>query len=231
MFHSASIHRPASVSTMGTLERPISGEVCRPGWDVKWINSRSELLQLARKLAREPILSIDTETADWETPDKEHLCLVQIGVPSKGITYIVDMMAFTRGNPHLEQAALQPLRSILENDWPRKVIQYAPFEQGQFARSKIVLNGVHDTKQMGIELGRPYGSRGLKDLCEYYLDLRIGKEQQKSQWGKRPLTEVQLNYAALDVELAFAVYMKMRSELMKKGVCLDTLDWRDRPHH
>ena len=46
----------------------------------------------------------------------------------------------------------------------------------------------------------------MANLCEKYLKILLDKTLQKSDWGKRPITEDQLKYAANDSEILFKIY-------------------------
>ena len=49
----------------------------------------------------------------------------------------------------------------------------------------------------------------LKDTCEKILGIKICKYEQISDWGKRPLKQSQLHYAAIDALVCVSLYKKM----------------------
>jgi hypothetical protein len=46
-----------------------------------------------------------------------------------------------------------------------------------------------------LPYARPHG---LANTCAHYLGFPLSKSQRMSNWARRPLTEMQINYAALD---------------------------------
>jgi hypothetical protein len=50
------------------------------------------------------------------------------------------------------------------------------------------------------------GPRGLAKLCEKHLGKPLDKSQQMSNWARRPLNQIQLNYAALDAYCLVQLY-------------------------
>ena len=85
-------------------------------------------------------------------------------------------------------------------------------------------------------------SHGLKDLCRELLQESISKEQRSSDWGKKPLSKEQQQYAATDVLhlhklrsiLTEMLIRESRLELAQKvfsflntRVSLDLLGWQD----
>jgi ribonuclease D len=52
----------------------------------------------------------------------------------------------------------------------------------------------------------------LAFLCLKYLDRKLSKYEQRSNWNRRPLKKTQLHYAALDAYSCVLIYKKMRLE-------------------
>ena len=69
-----------------------------------------------------------------------------------------------------------------------------PFSPGGFVEL------FHITKEMGIR------QPGLRNLAAIFLEMRISKNQQTSNWENGTLTESQAHYAAMDAWVCREIY-------------------------
>ncbi|HEY8378767.1 MAG TPA: DEAD/DEAH box helicase [Nannocystis sp.] len=169
---------------------PIPRDQARP---VRWIASDAELPSLCEVLRREPVLGLDVET----TIKGHTLCLIQIATNSA--TYLLDA---------LEIADLSPLADVFGDATIVKVIHNATFERRILGRYGLSLEGVVDTLRVSRRLRgtKTVGDHKLKSVCERELGLVLDKTEQVSDWTRRPLSERQLAYAALDAEVLLQLY-------------------------
>ena len=61
-------------------------------------------------------------------------------------------------------------------------------------------------------LGSKQRVPSLKAACEAFLNASLCKEEQRSDWGMRPLRESQLEYAALDALACVRLWQVLRTE-------------------
>lgn len=167
-----------------------------PKWKRIWIDTVEGLAAVIEDAKPEVYITLDTETVGWETGN-ERLALVQVGIPSKKRAYIIDPLAVQE---------LKSLDAILSTSTPQVVAHNAPFEERQFGRFGIKIKGIRDTLVMARELRSDLPNHTLQTCCRLLLGIEISKEEQTSDWSRRPLSEEQLQYAALDVEVAAALY-------------------------
>jgi prolyl-tRNA editing enzyme YbaK/EbsC (Cys-tRNA(Pro) deacylase) len=95
------------------------------------------------------------------------------------------------GSTELQKAALPSLVGAMELDstMPVSVLRSIDIQ--------AVIAGLKMTEcQLDVPLGQSLGG-----ACCAFLSARMCKDQQKSNWGDRPLTSAQLNYAALDAQV------------------------------
>jgi hypothetical protein len=52
----------------------------------------------------------------------------------------------------------------------------------------------------------------LSKVCEVLLNAKMDKSETVSNWLKRPLSALQIEYAALDAEVLFSIYDSIRSK-------------------
>jgi ATP-dependent helicase Lhr and Lhr-like helicase len=134
---------------------------------------------------------------DVETTMQHELCLAQVG--TRDGTWLIDAVVIDD---------LSPLTRLLESPRVVKIIQYASFERNVMQRLGIEINNVFDThlaskKRRGNLI---LGGHSLGMICERELGIMLDKGEQTSDWRRRPLSESQTVYAALDVEVLLPLY-------------------------
>jgi ribonuclease D len=179
--------------------------------DFDIITTQSELESLARDLQREEIVAVDTE-ADSFYHYFDKTCLVQIA--TRKHAWLVDPLAL--GGP----AELAPLGPIFESPDVRVLFHAAEYDLFVLKRDcGFTFTNLFDTMISAQLLGYP--AIGLSALIEHHFGVRLPKEQQRSDWSRRPLSEKQLTYAASDVLYLIRLAEKLEKELRKAG----RLEW------
>ena len=158
-----------------------------------WVRTPSQLTEAVAALASEPVVGLDVET----TLAKRTLCLIQIA--GREATYLIDA---------LELPDLEPLGQLLANGETTKLIHYAPFEREVLGRQGLVLDGVVDTREVSIRLRRAASGHSLREVCARELGVELDKREQTGDWTRRPLTESQVTYAALDAEVLLRLFAR-----------------------
>ena len=187
-----------SAALLGRVVAEIGGgdaatmPVATPMHEVRWIADLAALQALCADVATRRVIALDVETTVGEL----ELCLVQIGVPE--YSAVIDVLALPD---------LGPIAAVLEDERVVKLIHNAAFEREVFAAAGIELRNVVDTLELSRKRRgrRPDGHR-LAAVCRRELGLRLDKTPQKSDWTARPLSEAQLQYAALDVEILLRIH-------------------------
>ncbi|MCC7381042.1 MAG: HRDC domain-containing protein [Deltaproteobacteria bacterium] len=151
-----------------------------------------------------PTLALDTE-ADSFHRYFEKVCLIQISTPHADV--IFDPLA--HGLP-------EPLRRVLEAASRTIVLHGADYDVLSLKRSfQLGLGKVFDTmiaaRFLGIE------AVGLKALLERELGVHISKGEQRSDWGRRPLSDAQIGYARQDTAHLLELAERLRAQLEERG--------------
>ncbi len=126
------------------------------------------------------------------------------GTPATTVTRLVQLAGagFIALIDALEVADLGPLGVLMADRNAQKVIHNASFERSVLAKHDIAIENVLDTLRLSREIrGKVDGGHSLKAVCARELGLEIDKTEQVSDWTRRPLTQSQQAYAAMDVEL------------------------------
>lgn len=63
-----------------------------------------------------------------------------------------------------------------------------------------------DTREVSIRLRRGASAHSLREVCARELGVELDKREQAGDWTRRPLTESQVTYAALDAEVLLRLF-------------------------
>jgi ribonuclease D len=169
------------------------------------VETSAALDALARDLMREKVVAVDTE-ADSFYHYFDKTCLVQIA--TKREIFLVDPLAL--GGPD----ELQPLAKVFAAPEIRKIFHAAEYDLFVLKRDcGFRFEALFDTMISAQLLGYP--AVGLSALVERHFGIRLPKDEQRSDWSERPLSDSQLTYAAADVAHLIVLADKLEKELRK----------------
>jgi ribonuclease D len=180
------------------------------------VADETEIAAIAEALRRAPLATFDLEflAQDRLVPT---LCLVQVSwlphdsrldVPATVIVAtpptvaILDPLAVDVG-PVIRALAAHPC-----------VVAHAPRQDLALLATRfgVSMPAIVDTQLMAAFAG--IGDQvGLATLANELLGLALGKEQQWTDWGQRPLSDAQLAYADADVRHLPAIWALLRERL------------------
>jgi ribonuclease D len=149
------------------------------------------------------MLALDTESNSFHVY-RERICLVQISTREED--FVVDPLS----------ADVAPLREVL-CDGRETVLHGADYDVRCMKREwGWKLPRLFDTMAAARRLG--HAGLGLSALVEAQFGVRLSKANQRSDWGRRPLTREQLAYAALDTRFLLPLHARLSAELAARGV-------------
>jgi ribonuclease D len=162
------------------------------------------LAALIRDLAQEPALAVDTESNSLFAY-RERVCLIQFSTPA--CDYIVDPLALD------DLSALAPL---FASPRQQKIFHAAEYDILCLKRDYgFDFAEIFDTMVAARTLGWP--QMGLAAILETRFGVKMNKKHQRANWGRRPLTPEQLDYARLDTHFLFALRDLLAAELAAAG--------------
>ncbi len=195
--------------------------------DFEMVETPERLAELADALLGEKVIAVDTE-ADSFYHYFDKTCLVQIG--TKKHSYLIDTLAFD--GPE----AMAVLAPIFASADIQVIFHAAEYDIFVLKRDYgYVFANIFDTMISAQLLG--YKAIGLAALIEKHFGVKVPKDEQRSDWSRRPLTDRQLSYAVGDVLYLARLTKKVRTELKSAGRLswaqeeFDTLcqrEWPDR---
>jgi ribonuclease D len=173
--------------------------------DFELIEKVADLEAVARDLADERVVGFDTE-ADSFYHYFDKTCLVQVATRRR--IYLVDPIAM--GGPD----SLASLAPIFASPEIRTIFHAAEYDLYVLKRDcRFAFAGLFDTMICAQLLGYP--SIGLAAIAERHFEVRLPKDEQRSDWSARPLRDTQLCYAAADVAHLIPLSERLERELRK----------------
>ncbi|HLO51640.1 MAG TPA: ribonuclease D [Kamptonema sp.] len=161
-----------------------------------YLTAAEDIKALIAKFAQAQILWVDTEIADYKFNPR--LSLIQVLADSNDLTGNTTFLLDVLDKPELVQTFID---QIMVNPDIEKVLHNASYD------IRFLGNDYAQNVTCTLKLARkipyyilPLPNRKLKTLIEALCGVaNIDKEEQGGDWGKRPLTEKQLEYAKMDV--------------------------------
>jgi len=162
------------------------------------------LAACALEVERSARVGLDTESNGFHAYF-EKVCLLQIATPEGD--WAVDTLAL----------GIEPLLPLLADPARECVLHAAEYDVLCMKRDHgLTFGRIFDTHAAAKALG--IGKVGLHNLLEEQLGVRIEVDEQRSDWGKRPLSARQMEYAIADVRWLLPLREKLGEQLEVRGL-------------
>jgi ribonuclease D len=158
---------------------------------------------MLRALRRTREIAFDTE-ANSMFAYRERLCLVQISTRRRD--YIVDPL----------NVDVRDLGGLLADPGVVKVLHGAEFDVLLLKREHAFeIASLFDTRVAAASLG--CAAPGLQAVLQDWLGVSVDKRFQRSDWGRRPLSDGQIDYARCDTAYLLELADALRADLRERG--------------
>lgn len=151
------------------------------------------------------LLGFDTETKPAFKKGVRHtVALLQIAIPDMVYLIRLKYTGFTRelshlfGDNQIEKVGIS-IRDDLKLLHQLCIQHHLPF----------VPENITELNDIALKLGIEHA--GVKKLTAIFLQFRVSKSQQTSNWENTQLTEKQIRYAATDAWVCLEIYNHLRS--------------------
>ena len=176
-----------------------------------FIDSLEDLAYLNKELSQKPYLGVDTE---FRRTTKDNMRLALLQVNDEEEIYLIDTIAID--DPGKDA-------SFLFSESVVKIFHSCKEDlEAVYAWTNEEMTNIFDTQIANAFLDGDY-SIGYQGLVEKRLGITLEKKETRSNWVRRPLSDAQLKYAALDVEYLIYLYKEQKEELLKSS----KLDWHN----
>ena len=170
------------------------------------ITTTADLAAFCDRLRSQPFVAVDTEFMR-ETTYWPKLCLVQAAAPG-GVEAVIDPLA--------DGLDLGPFLEILGDTRIEKVFHAARQDLEIFSNLGSLPRPLFDTQIAAMAAG--YGEQVAYDaLVRQMLKVDLDKSHRFTDWGRRPLSPAQLDYALADVTYLAKLYPQLRQRLEAEG--------------
>ena len=168
-----------------------------------FIDSIDDLAYLNLELMQKPYVGVDTEFRRT-TKDNMRLGLLQVNEGEE--TYLIATILINDPEEHcnflFSESVIKIFHSCKED------------LEAVFSWTDRKIVNIFDTQIANAFLNGEY-SIGYQGIVEQELGIVLNKNETRSNWIRRPLTDSQLKYAALDVEYLIHLYKIQEKELSK----------------
>ena len=170
----------------------------------RYVRSNEELAALMHRVAREPVVALDTEAASFHR-FVDRIYLIQLS--GRHETAIIDPLTVTDVSG-LGALLADPAVEIVfhDADYDLRILDR---DYGFRARH------LFDTRIAAHLLGEP--AVGLAALLAKYVGVTLDKKYQRADWSRRPLPPEMLEYAATDTCYLLALREHLRAGLQAAG--------------
>ncbi len=159
-----------------------------------YIEDIDDLAYLNREFLFKEYLGVDTE---FRRTNKENMVLALLQINDEDETYLIDTLAIDNPEEHAEFLFSDSVTKIFHSCKEDIEAIYA------WTNKKIV--NIFDTQVANSLLNGDH-SIGYQNLVLNKLGITLEKKETRSNWMRRPLSDAQLKYAALDVEYLIYIY-------------------------
>jgi len=175
-----------------------------PRLDYHFIDGATALERLCRRLRAAPAVAIDTE---FERSRTFYTRPALVTLADQSGQYLIDPLAGFE---------LAPLLELLGDERVPKVLHSATEDLEVFEQLGGALAGPLFDLQMAAAFAGYGPSVGYRRLVEALFGVDLPKTETRSNWLRRPLSEAQVRYAALDVAYLLPAHGRLEGELAGK---------------
>ena len=170
------------------------------------ITTTDALAAVCGRMAKHPFVTVDTEFLR-ETTYYPLLCVAQMASPEEAV--VVDALA--------TGLDLSPLFALMASQSVTKVFHAARQDiEIVWNMAKTIPHPIVDTQVAAMVLG--YGDSISNDqLVQRITGDTLDKSHRFTDWTRRPLSDAQIAYALSDVTHLRDVYLKLATDLEKRG--------------
>lgn len=169
--------------------------------DMELIDSKEQFAGAIKELYKHEYLGFDTETRPAFLKGVFYsVSLVQLATPEKVFLFRLNLLGLDKKLANLFADPAITKIGISIRDDIKALQKLMPFEPASF----IELNNI--AQDLGIK------HAGVRSLSAIFLEGRISKNQQTSNWDREQLSEPQQRYAATDAWICLEIYNKLLNE-------------------
>ena len=167
------------------------------------IDSERDLKILDKELMLSNHLAVDTEF-NRKGKEEIELCLIQVNNSEE--TFLIDCILLGEYKNNCKFLFSKDVKKIFHS--------FREDVEAIYSWTQSKLENVFDSQVANSFLGGSF-SIGYQNLVLKKFGVSIDKDETRSNWKRRPLSNSQLKYAASDVEFLIEIFNEQKRELIK----------------
>ena len=176
-----------------------------------FIDSIDDLDYLNKELYQKPYLGVDTE---FRRTTKDNMKLALLQINDEDEIYLIDTILIDDPGANADFLFSPSITKIFHS--------CKEDLEAIFSWTKKEMVNIFDTQIANSFLDGDF-SIGYQGLVEKEIGIQLSKNETRSNWIRRPLSDSQLKYATLDVEYLIYLYKSQRAELIREN----KLEWHN----
>lgn len=169
-----------------------------------WIDRPEMFGRAIESLRQAPALGVDTEANSFFAY-RERVCLIQVSTQEED--FLIDPLA---------GLDLAPFGEILADTRVVKIFHDGEYDVGILKKDfGFSFANLFDTRAAVMALGSK--KPGLANVLQERFQITLDKKFQRSDWGQRPLSREQLEYARMDTRFLIPLQRQLEPELHAAG--------------
>lgn len=170
----------------------------------QWIDQPQTLADAMPRLRLAPALGVDTEANSFFAY-RERVCLIQVSTEDED--FLIDPLA---------GLDLAPFGEILADPKVVKIFHDGEYDVGILKKDfGFSFANLFDTRAAVMALGSK--KPGLANVLLERFQITLDKKFQRSDWGQRPLSREQMEYARMDTRFLIPLQRQLEPELIAAG--------------
>jgi ribonuclease D len=175
---------------------------------VQLVETDDQLGVLVEELLHEPAIALDTESNSLYAY-REQICLIQLSTRQQD--YLIDPLNIDDMRP-LGKVVAQPSSEVVFHAAEYDIMCLKRDFGFRFA---TIFDTMFAARILGLE------QVGLSNLLEAYFGVRLDKRFQRANWGLRPLTAQQKNYARMDTHFLLPLRDLLYQQLVEHDALVE----------
>lgn len=184
--------------------------------DIVWVDDGDSLLNATCRIEECKVIGVDCEwKPNYEKGSKPNkVSIMQIA--SEKTAFIIDLLTLSAAEPDILNSCLQ---RILHSPSILKLGYNLQCDLKQLAHSYGKMECFkHYEMLLDIQNVFKERSGGLSGLSEKILGAGLNKTRRNSNWEQRPLSQNQMEYAALDAAVLVHIFRHVRNQTMPSSI-------------